>query len=1433
MTSWRTHGVDTVAALIPSKNLRGLARSVTVGPTEAAVVTRDGEITDVFSEGKFGTRGLGDFLRALLGRGPEFQVLITDTSPFHLSFWLVDPGSTSDPDQGSLFGIPALTADGQLITAQVNLSLSVVPGKADLLLWLLRGRQSISTSDIARSIKDELLAKVIALELSKHTGSELRGNEDLLRGVYEALNTRLDSTLSGYGLRLDNFFINWGLSQDELNKIREQQYQAQLKAAQLQKEIAEVEASAPRAPEAAARATERTPASGIPVPWAFGLLVAVGVLIAVPILVVVLADSQDAGGAASSVPASILPVAPGSTPEGGGPEKSPPEAAAPAVLPPTVSSTATISDDGTMNVALHSADIGIKGVSASVSGASGDVTIVVEELQIDDLSVGQLEDWPDHDPYQYLRLSHGTLADKNISDVTIRFAVNKTWLRDRGHGQDEVNLLRFGDTWTALSTTLLPETNPSDLIYQATSPGLSLFAIAAVQKPAPAATATGGPLVLSLTHTPEPTSAAIPTPTATGTPTPTPTASPTPTGTPTPSPAAAPAPSPTPTATPTPTAAPTPTLAPSPTATATPTPRVAHGAAPTADERWVSRVWSSDHLLGVDTANTETTWAVGLRGTIIKTTDKGKTWLFQPSGTTENLAGVVAVDANTAWAVGYHSTILKTTDGATWETQTGAPDMHLFAVGAVDANTVWAVGTNGIIVKTTDGGATWESQTSGTTNDLFDISVLNSETAWAVGNRGILLKTTDGGTTWLALSWGFFEDFFCVAAVDAETAWLVGRIAMILKTTDGGATWSGETYGSTDVLWDVAALDANTVWAVGANGTIVKTTDGGATWKAQASGTTDNLLKVTALDTLSVWAVGDSGVAVRTIAPQPQNSTPTPTPTGTPTPLPEYQLSWSVDPPDSGHVRVAPASDDLKFKSGTVIFLTAECTVDFLSWAGEVPTGILPSSKSISFVMDRNRTLTVVCAEFRPGSPTPTPTPTPTPRPVTFDEDFLGPSPGWDTLIWSEVHTAGGSLVSNPSQGSVSLSATNGGSAMLHTNQGYGQGTVEFTLSSMTTVGSDVHIGWSRNSSFDGSQPSVHINIGEVRGVADVQLWNPPAKAATGFFVSDETHIYRLVWNQGSVELYIDGELRTTERGAIPPAQDLQLWVRVSADPGIGTQSSVELDRVQYWGQGAEPPPPSPVPTLTPSPSTPTPTPSPTVAPTPTLTPTATPAAAPTATPGTLLLSDDFEQEPGYDPAMWQVSIFGDAATTWDPSGVLRLSSSNRGHVTLISHVSMIYGVTEFRARFTPAARWHSADGAKQQFGWTDAVITHSKANFSDDDIADFYVTFAVWDNNPDIMYGRFGNGGGGSGANFELDVTQFHVYRLDWRANPSLLVFVDGTEALRPRSGPGANSGTPANPIQPLPFRIGSLEEFGDSGGSWEIDWIRVWGVPESILGP
>jgi hypothetical protein len=56
-------------------------------------------------------------------------------------------------------------------------------------------------------------------------------------------------------------------------------------------------------------------------------------------------------------------------------------------------------------------------------------------------------------------------------------------------------------------------------------------------------------------------------------------------------------------------------------------------------------------------------WIVGHEGTILHSTDGGKSWLTQASGTRTSLTAIAFTDSNTGWAVGIGGTILHSTDG--------------------------------------------------------------------------------------------------------------------------------------------------------------------------------------------------------------------------------------------------------------------------------------------------------------------------------------------------------------------------------------------------------------------------------------------------------------------------------------------------------------------------------------------------------------------------------------------------------------------------------------------------------------------------------------------------------------------------------------------------------------------------------------------------
>ena len=73
------------------------------------------------------------------------------------------------------------------------------------------------------------------------------------------------------------------------------------------------------------------------------------------------------------------------------------------------------------------------------------------------------------------------------------------------------------------------------------------------------------------------------------------------------------------------------------------------------------------NLLWAVASDAQTRIAVGLLGTIVRTSDGGESWTLPPSGTRNSLHGVAFAEANTAVAVGEQGTIVRSIDGgATW-----------------------------------------------------------------------------------------------------------------------------------------------------------------------------------------------------------------------------------------------------------------------------------------------------------------------------------------------------------------------------------------------------------------------------------------------------------------------------------------------------------------------------------------------------------------------------------------------------------------------------------------------------------------------------------------------------------------------------------------------------------------------------------------------
>jgi len=331
-----------------------------------------------------------------------------------------------------------------------------------------------------------------------------------------------------------------------------------------------------------------------------------------------------------------------------------------------------------------------------------------------------------------------------------------------------------------------------------------------------------------------------------------------------------------------------------------------------------------------------------LIATFIVSNLSAQNWTSMNSGSTNNLKGVHFPSSTTGYAVGVDGTILKTTDqGLTWSSTTNAYAGYWFwDVHFTSENVGYVVGEtdpqnnpsgNGIILKTTDGGSTWTSMFSGNPDPMRDIFVLDDNTIFASGGAELttsyIWKSTDAGVTWnttgpsfydamiggiyfLNTNRGFFgmyesthgninpgamtwmntsnggttfnSDFINNSAgywnfstdfpsetigYSSKSTYSGSDVVYIKKTIDGGINWTElEIQNYLGSIYNIDFINENIGYSVGgtsSNSSVFKTTDGGATWVSESTGTSEMLRSSYFFNGTTGIAVGDDGKIIK------------------------------------------------------------------------------------------------------------------------------------------------------------------------------------------------------------------------------------------------------------------------------------------------------------------------------------------------------------------------------------------------------------------------------------------------------------------------------------------------------------------------------------------------------------------------------------------
>jgi len=107
--------------------------------------------------------------------------------------------------------------------------------------------------------------------------------------------------------------------------------------------------------------------------------------------------------------------------------------------------------------------------------ALSSVTIIAEPVE------GNSTDVPKeiNNAYQYFTVETQNMASSDVEGIIIQFRVNKSWIDRKGYDKDGMKLFRYeSGRWEKLSTSIVDETE-ANYYYNASTPGFSVFAVAA------------------------------------------------------------------------------------------------------------------------------------------------------------------------------------------------------------------------------------------------------------------------------------------------------------------------------------------------------------------------------------------------------------------------------------------------------------------------------------------------------------------------------------------------------------------------------------------------------------------------------------------------------------------------------------------------------------------------------------------------------------------------------------------------------------------------------------------------------------------------------------------------------------------------------------------------------------------------------------------
>lgn len=221
--------------------------------------------------------------------------------------------------------------------------------------------------------------------------------------------------------------------------------------------------------------------------------------------------------------------------------------------------------------------------------------------------------------------------------------------------------------------------------------------------------------------------------------------------------------------------------------------------------------------------------AVGERGVILVSDDRGRQWRQVPSPTSVGLTGVRFLDARRGWAIGHGGVVLATVDaGETWQRRfDGRQAAQLRLDGAKSSGDEKAIAEAQRIVD------------EGADKPLLDLHFFDSQRGWVVGAYNFAFATDDGGATWRPLvgRWDNPKSLHLYALRARNDAILIaGEQGLVLLSQDAGRSFRRLNVPYRGSFFTAEILGDQEFLVAGLRGNVWRSQDAGATWQQLVGG---------------------------------------------------------------------------------------------------------------------------------------------------------------------------------------------------------------------------------------------------------------------------------------------------------------------------------------------------------------------------------------------------------------------------------------------------------------------------------------------------------------------------------------------------------------------------------------------------------------------